>query len=415
MAAKGKRRYSYILIFLIVWSILILPTRARSEPKAIRECGMAQVIDGNTGRAKAQALQDAQRNAVEKGIGTLIDSQTIVNNAQLIKDSIYSQASGYVTDYRIISEGLSPDGDTYETCIEGKVEIADIKDDLRAIGILKQKAGNPRFMAIYLPQTSVSASVDDDAMIVRTAEKAINEAFLKKGFIVLDRGFVNGFIKELKQMGYGDMDINSLSVMALKYQADLLLLFDIAASERTDIANKYFKEVSLSLDIRAVAPATAEIISSEGQEINVRTSKKTGDDYYEDPSIAKYMTKLAKKVSEDLLGGTLAYFERQSHEGTRFSCMFKDFGKDEIYTIVEVIENMGGYKDKNVRSQFSNSIQVDINYTGKRFDFQRELISGLEKKGIYVDIKEAKGNDFLIHKASGKTPFMDSDEEKEDE
>ena len=394
---KNGKRLFIVFIFFIS-SVLFFPAHVQSTPKMISECGMAQVIEGNIGRAKTQALQDAQRNAVENGIGTLIASQTIVKNARLIKDSIYSQASGYVTNYRIVSEGLTPSGSTYELCMEGTVDIADIEKDLRAIGILKRQIGNPRFVAVYLHGTNGQVGDDDDALVVKSAQNAINEVFLKKGFLVLDRIFINGFVKELKQRGDDHPDLNSLSLLALKYQADLLLLFDVDASERTDLANQYFKEIRLSLDIRSVAPATADIVSSEGKSTRVRTSKKMADDLYESPLIANAMTKLAKQVSDALLGETLAYFERQSHEGTRLRCWFRDFEQDEIFTIVDVIENMTGYRDKNVRSQFSDAVELDVSYTGKRFDFQRELLSGLRKKGVKIEIREAKGNDFLIYK-----------------
>ena len=374
--------------------VLYLPGQVHSEPRRIKSCGMAQIIDGNIGRAKTNALSDAQRNAVQKGIGTLISSQTLVKNAILISDRIYSQASGYVTDYRIVSEGPTPSGTMYELCIEGTVDIADIKDDLRAIGILKRKVGNPRFMTIYLPE--IHGGSEKDALVIKSAQNVINEVFLEKGFIVLDKMFVQGFVNEVTRNGDGDL--GSISTLALKYQADLLLIFDIDASERTDFSSKFFKEIRLSMDIRAVAPATADIIAAEGKSKLVRTSKKTKSNYLESTVIAGPVTTLAKQVSEGLLEDTLAYFERQSNEGTRLSCRFIGFKQDEMYSIVEVIENMNGYKDKNIRTQSTDSILLDVNYLGKQFDFQRELKSGLEKRGIDIHIRESNSNEFIIYK-----------------
>ena len=59
---------------------------------------------------RKSAIADAQRAAVEQGIGALIDSKTKVANFEVLQDKIYSRASGYVTNYNILSEGKTPDG-----------------------------------------------------------------------------------------------------------------------------------------------------------------------------------------------------------------------------------------------------------------------------------------------------------------
>jgi hypothetical protein len=390
---KGAVR---LLLILLVGMMLMVPSAVHSTPKTIQACGMAQVMDGNIGRAKTQALYDAQRNAVEMGLGTLIDADTIVNNAVLLQDRIYSRATGYVTDYKVTSEGLTPSGKTHETCIAATVDTANIKDDLRAIGILKQRVGNPRFMVVFLPKADSMATAD--ALVIKEAERVINDAFLKKGFMVLNRSFAKDFIRQIGHHRVADTDFHGLSRLALTYQADLLLLFDVDASERKDLSNPYFKEVMLTLTVRSVSPGTAELITSNGQSTRVRTSKTMQANYYESPRLAKSIAKLAQQVAEETMADTLFYFERQTNEGTLYTCRFKGFGQDDINTIVHVIENLGGYRDKNVRNQVSGQVQVDVNFVGKKFDFQRGLLSGLDKKGIATTLESVEGNNFLILK-----------------
>ena len=384
------------LIIFMIGVLFLFPFPVYSAPKTLQACGMAPVMDGNIGRAKTQALQDAQRNAVEMGIGTLIDADTIVSNAVLIQDRIYSRASGYVTDYKVTSEGVTPSGKAVETCIEATVDTADIKDDLRAIGILKQRVGNPRFMAVYLPEKDGASQAD--GLVINEAGRVINDAFLKKGFMVINRSFARDFVQKIEHQRVANTDFHGMSRLALTYQADLLLLFDVDAQDRGDLSNSYFKEVVLTLSIRAVSPGTAELIASNARSTRIRTAKSMQTSYYESPQFAKAASKLAQQVAEQTMADTLAYFERQTNEGTLYICRFKGFGPDEIDSIVNVIENLGGYREKNVRSQFSGQVQVDVNYVGKKFDFQRQLLSGLEKKGIATTIGSVEGNNFLILK-----------------
>jgi hypothetical protein len=396
-AAGIMKRCRINLLLIIVCGLLfIFPGKGRCEPNTVQACGMAQVMDGNLGRAETQALQDAQRNAVEMGLGTLIDSETIVNNAVLIQDRIYSRASGYVTDYHVTAKGLTPSGKAFETCIQATVDTADIKEDLRAIGILKQRVGNPRFMVVYLPRTDGAA--DAQSLVVKAAEGVLSDAFRQKGFIVIDRSLDKDFTRQMGPQRAADADFKDLSRVALTYQAELLLVFDVDASDRAEFSNPYFKEISLSLHVRSIASGTAELISSERRSTGIRTSRSMQQDYAESPLVAKSMTRLAQQVAEKTMEDTLAYFERRTNEGTLYTCRFKGFGQDEMIAIVDVIENMGGTKDKNVRVQSADQMQVDIYYLGKRFDLQRELTEGLENKGIALEIGAAGGNEFLFLK-----------------
>jgi len=104
------------------------------------------------GANRQMAINDAKRAAVEQGVGSLIDSKTKMANFEILSDKIYSRASGYVTNYSILSEGKAPDG-VYTVTIQAEVQTASIKNDLRAIGILMAQIGNPRFMAVYIPET----------------------------------------------------------------------------------------------------------------------------------------------------------------------------------------------------------------------------------------------------------------------
>jgi len=398
------KKQKMFLLLTIALSLIFMSSLAYAISNAVIASGTAPIISGNTSRARIQAIAHAQRNAVEKGIGTLIDSQTVVQNALLIQDKIYSQASGYITDYSIISEGPTPDGTTYEVCIQAQVQVANIKDDLRALGILRQQIGNPRFIAVYIPETDSSAY--RHSRVVKAAERAINEVFVNKGFVVLDRMFINHVYHEIEWPGH--IDIDDLSALALKYRADLLLVYDVVAAKKVGGTSKYFGGISLDLALRAVAPATRDIIASKQGDTYVRTPKTTTGSYYENTMAAKAVTKLAKRVSEALVGDTVAYFERQIHGGTRYECWFRNFDQKEIFTIVEIIENMAGFKDKNIRNQSPKDFQVDVNYQGKKFDFQRELYSGLKNQGIEIEFQQAEGNRFLVFKAGTENPFADS-------
>jgi hypothetical protein len=392
------------LFFVSLFFIFLVAGFAHAgSAKQVVVVGTAPMM-GNQAQARQQALQQALRAAVEQGVGTLLDSKTMVENFQVISDKIYSQASGYVNDYKVLSEGVTPDGQMYNVTIQATVSTASIKNDLRAIGILRQQVGNPRFMTVYIPQTGSSAYRNSRA--VRAAEQAINGVFARKGFVVLDRMFINNVYNEIEQAGRIDIDMDDLSALALKYRADLLLVFDVHVGVKRGGQSRYFGGVNVEVDLRAVAPATADLIAQKHGDLYVRT-KKIGGDYYEDMMAAKAADAVGKAVAKALINDVVAYYNRAQTAGMRFDIWLRNFSEDEIYTIIDVIESMPGFVDKNVRQQSPGNFQFDVQFKGKKFDFQRRLYQGLKQRGILFQTQQAKGNRFLLFKAGTDNPFAE--------
>ena len=56
------------------------------------------------GNTFEDAERDALRTAVEKAVGTMVDSQTLVQNNQLVNDEIYTHSKGYITNYSVLEK-----------------------------------------------------------------------------------------------------------------------------------------------------------------------------------------------------------------------------------------------------------------------------------------------------------------------
>ncbi len=71
------------------------------------------------GMDKESAVRDAMRVAVERVIGTYVDSKTLVEQATVVEDTILAKSQGFVTDVQILSEGKADDG----YWVNAKVEV----------------------------------------------------------------------------------------------------------------------------------------------------------------------------------------------------------------------------------------------------------------------------------------------------
>ena len=99
-------------------------------------------------RAKDEATNRALRAAVEKGVGALVDSETMVQNFQLLDDSIYSQVKGYVKSYDVLMDNHGADG-IYRVRVRAVVALARLTKDIQALNIIREKKNNPRVMIVF--------------------------------------------------------------------------------------------------------------------------------------------------------------------------------------------------------------------------------------------------------------------------
>jgi hypothetical protein len=265
--------------------------------------------------------------------------------------------------------------------------------------------GNPRFMAVYIPETK--SSMHKNSRVVRSTEQAINGVFARKGFTVLDKMFINNVYNEIEQAGRIDVDMDDLSALALKYRADLLLVYDVHAAKKVGGQSKYFGGILVEIALRAVAPATADLIAQKSGDLYVKTQKVSGS-YYDNMQASKAADALGKAVAKALINDTTAYYDRAATAGTRFDVWFRNFDDEQTYTIVDVIEAMPGFMDKNVRNESPGNFQLDVNFQGKKFDFKRYLYKGLKEQGISFKTQQAKGNRFLLFKKGSDNPFSES-------
>src|SRR3990172_6898125 len=120
------------------------------EKKTVAAEGVAAIQGNARDIARDAAVEDAQKRAVEQAIGILIDSQTQVENYQVISDKILSQTKGYIKRYSIAGE--VNEGTLLRVRINAEVSLGKLTDDLSGIGILLGQMHKPRTMIMIAEQ-----------------------------------------------------------------------------------------------------------------------------------------------------------------------------------------------------------------------------------------------------------------------
>gem|GEM_PF-952215 len=363
--------------------------------KRITACGTERITDNNTAAARRRSLQNAQRNAVEMGVGTFIGSQTIIEKDKLLKDQIYSRASGYITRWQPISENIMPEENTYRVCIEAFVKTGHIKKDLEglAVPVMLQLAGNPHFLAVYLQETD--AAPPPDAAIVNAAEKALQAIFVDNHFKMLKNTPAEQTRELINRIGIHDILAGASSSSV---RADMLIVYSVSVQEKKWLKSKHFVEFRLDVNLQAVDTTNARIIASIPKTCTVRMLKTETADYYNNSQLINKTSQMAATAAKETAKEALNHFNDRFLNGTPYYCTFKDFDPLETSILTDIIENLNGFRNKTVRHRYTNSTVVEIVFAGKSYDFHRQLNAALQKKGIPVKVPPSTGNTFIIKK-----------------
>ena len=131
------------MFFTAYWSGFAFLPPPCLPVKTVTAKGMSFFEPGREVIAREKALAEAKRAAIEQAIGASIESQTVVEDFQVVKDRIFSRTAGYLNDLKILEENKTDLG-TYEVKIQADVEIADLVSDLDRFRKIFQWQKNPR-------------------------------------------------------------------------------------------------------------------------------------------------------------------------------------------------------------------------------------------------------------------------------
>jgi hypothetical protein len=212
--------------------------------------------------ARDAALSDALRRAVEQGVGTFVNSETRVENFQLLSDRIYSKSRGYVSSYRVVTEG--PESGLYRVVVRAKVRLGDIENDLAAIGILLREQGRPRLMVVVreLPAGGNWGSYDP-AMSQTMLETMLIDAFQARGFPVVDAATVARNIEKEQLRLILAGDDRTAMLVGMKTGAEIV----VAGTAERSTSNKLVAGAArefyrFRVSARAVNVASGEVLGA---------------------------------------------------------------------------------------------------------------------------------------------------------
>jgi len=369
-------------IALLALAAALSPLLASSGPGAQVEDKTVLVegvgVSDDRAKARDDAIADAQRRAVEVGVGLYVKSESLVRNFVLLSDSIYSHAEGYVASYDILSE--RHDGDECRVSIRARVRMGNIEDDLAVLWDRLQLAGSPRVIVAVEEAEPTHA----DAL----AHNIITEKLVGYGFKVLDPGQLEkaSWRRSLRLIQSGDAQ--TADILALQDAADIIVVGRPtyrALGKAVPELDVYSCEAAV--DARAIRVDTGEIISA------VRGSAIPTAAFRQDQAVEEAV----RAAADDWLRRNLGALMREAVDPTRsYSLAVSRCTLAEAGDLVRALSGVRFVRDAHLRAYDEGTAQVEVRFAGtaqalvaevERLDSPRLAVRSVSARNLMLRLK----------------------------
>ena len=354
--------------------LLALPARA-GDVQEIEAKGEAAIMQGDKAMARDKAIDDALRKAVESAVGTMISSETITENYQLLSDRIYSHSDGYVQKYRITDE-REEDG-VYIVEVKAKVGIVSIQNDLQSLKLLMQRKDMPRVLILVAEQNIGSGKMSywwgghsgghvlaEDMRIV---ESTIMDIMREKGFTFVDPETLSG----TKKVSVPVALLTDKQAMRVARTTDAELII-VGKAVARDLGQTWegtrYKTASAEVSVRAINTSNGEVIASAsvpGQAWNINTTAAG----------SQALRNAGKAAAEKLIEQITAKWVAETSSTTRVRVIVSGVKNSRMLKkLTGVLSGqVRGVKSVYTRRMKAGEAELEIMLAGKTRDLAAEL------------------------------------------
>lgn len=299
--------------FLLAFAVVFMFSGAvrafaenQDESRTIDAQGYSSISGGNDMIARDAAIEDAKRKAVEQAVGTLVSADTVVENFQTLSDNVYTKTQGYIKKFDIINESHTPE--IYKVSIRATVLLGVVKNDLDAIGLLHVKAEKPRVLFMIAEQnigqkyfvfwwhgkSEYSGEVTD----MSAAEMALKEAFIGKGFNVVDISGSQDSIEISNAYRVADLTNDAARKIGKNLNAEIIVKGKVIAKEGPKNEGSAISVYIADITAQAIRVDTGNVLGAgKGHGVSRNISDVTGGT----DAISKAATEMADKLMEQIL------------------------------------------------------------------------------------------------------------------
>ena len=373
-------KFIHFYIFFIFFSSAIAQ---QHNDKVVYAIGESIIEGDNLPGARQMAIKEALRNAVEKGIGVFISSESYMKNFELIEQTIFANTEGYVKTFEELSGEQF--GNRFRIKIKAVVSLDDIKKNLVSISILRQQMHNPRLMIII---STRQGQVDESAISARIQ---MEKLFVEKHFDLIDPTISKELHNNIKLLLSITQETKIASEIALAHNAEVILT-GVIDSKIAGKTNTGFEIVKSNLVLKVIDPTTAKIFSST-KEIGNGLGSNLNEAFSNSGS------EVGKKVAQYSSKEIIKWWQELSNSGISYKITLKNVTQySNAIDFEDVIRSIHNVISLNERIFGGGILECDVIYKGEKSSLNKAIFKRIStKKGFEnINVEVGVGNNIIF-------------------
>lgn len=342
--------FAFVCLSGVAWS-----DHALAQTQTVVAEGMAGV-QGDPAIARDNAIQDALRKAVEQAVGTMVASETLVENFQVVKDNIYNKSTGYIKEYKIVKE--SPGKDLHTVTISAVVGTGDLKNDLGALGLMHARVGKPRTLFMIAEQnigqeillywwgswgSRGGAAFAGQSVEMAVSETVLKEEFLNRGFNVIDISAVTGKFEISNAYRIADLTNTGAQEIGRKMGAEIIIKGKALAKEGPRTAGSSVGSYLADITLSVVRVDNGQVLASARNSAPARhVSQHVGGNQAIENAARGIADKLVEQITAkwtaETSGGQLIQLTIRGLGGMKDLIKIKEFLRGKVRGVQNVIQ-----------------------------------------------------------------------------
>jgi hypothetical protein len=299
-----------------------------AEVVAIDAKGVASYYANDVARSRNEAIEAAQRAAVEQASGVIIQSETQMKNFDLVSDEVLSQSKGFIQSYQVTKEGQ--DGPFYNVSIRANVvKAAFIQNFENALENLYRRVGKPRVMLVVQESEKAPGSEGKSDPALNVLEKEIRKILLKQGFTFID---ARALPKTALSKANADSDSGRMSLLqaARTSNAEIVMLGRGRVGSKSMLQKFNVVEASVGLDV--IRADNGQVMASD-----VATGK--GLHINEDTATVIALQKAADEITPKIMEQVTYQWIKEKNEGQRIEMVVHNVSFGDLISLRRVLGN----------------------------------------------------------------------------
>jgi hypothetical protein len=365
--ARPLKIFSLIFLLVLVSSFSIWA----QDSKMVTAEGVAAIQGNARDIARDAAIEDAQKRAVEQAIGILIDSETQVENYQLISDKILSQTKGYIKRYNVIGE--SEDSGLLRVSINAEVSLGKLTDDLSGIGILLGQMHKPRTIVMIAEQNIGQEwyawwwGYHGEQTDIGVVENTFMDVFTQKGFEFIDHATAAKELRVTSAYKVQDLTAAQAKTLGSEVDAEVVITGKALAKLYGDIGGG-MKSVQADLSAKAIRTDTGQVIAAV-------TTHAAAVHITPETAGIEALRKAASSAADQMMEKILAVYAREAGSTRSVNITISGLTKSQFVKFKDVLRNqVRGIKDLHERSFNGDVAKISVDSKNSAQTLSDELL-----------------------------------------